>query len=96
MAQNQEKTQQLVVSTMSKPDGIVLLALDELKAILGAVLCFSVCSVLILSLFFLAGSIRVLIFVALFVFLFAALALMHVAIRKADLLRLAHRLRTKA
>jgi hypothetical protein len=89
LEQDREKLDRQLAGIMSMPDGIVLLSVDELRAVLGAVLCFSVCSVLILSLFFLSGSIRVLIFGALFIFLFAALILMHVARKNGDLLRLA-------
>jgi hypothetical protein len=93
LERTREKVDQQVADIMSMPDGIVLLSIDELRAVLGAVLCFSICSVLILSLFFLTGSIRVLIFAALFVFLFAALVLMHVATKKGDLMRLAKKKR---
>ncbi len=89
LERNREKLDRQVADIMSMPDGIVLLSIDELRAVLGAVLCFSVCSVLILSLFFLTGSLRFLIFTALFVFLFAALVLMHVATKKGELLQLA-------
>jgi hypothetical protein len=93
LEQNREKLDRQFADIMSTPDGIVLLSVDELRAVLGGVLCFSVCSVLILSLFFLSGSIRILIFGALFVFLFAALVLMHVATKKGDLLQLAKKKR---
>ena len=93
LEQNREKLDRQLADIMSMPDGIILLSVDELRAVLGAVLCFCVCSVLILSLFFLSGSIRFLIFGALFVFLFAALVLMHVATKKGDLLRLARKKR---